>query len=268
MRHRGILAFLVAITVPASSGAWDYGHSGSGPIADRPTCDVNRRGTTWHISAVSGTADTPSSTCEKLANDTYAWVTPATMATSGYVPPAHMASGTASSSTYLRGDGTWATPAGGSEAFPVGSVFISVVETNPATLLGYGTWSAIGAGRTLVGLDSGDTDFDTVEETGGAKTHTLTAAEMPVHTHVQDSHNHTQNAHTHVLTELRDATTGGSTTNIALAADTSSTTGTKNSGSTTPTNQAATATNQNAGSGSAHSVMDPYFVVYLWKRDS
>jgi len=59
-------------------------------------------------------------------------------------------------------------PAG--QAFPIGSVFIAVVSTNPATLLGYGTWSAFGAGRVLVGLDAGDADFDTAEETGGAKT--------------------------------------------------------------------------------------------------
>ena len=39
---------------------------------------------------------------------------------------------------------------GGGPAFPVGSVFLAVVSTNPATLLGYGTWSAFGAGRLLV----------------------------------------------------------------------------------------------------------------------
>ena len=60
-------------------------------------------------------------------------------------------------------------PGGGGSAFPIGFIFISVDPTNPATSLGYGTWVAFGAGRVLVGLDSGDADFDTVEETGGAK---------------------------------------------------------------------------------------------------
>jgi hypothetical protein len=70
--------------------------------------------------------------------------------------------------------------------YPVGSVYINAaVSTNPGTLLGFGTWAAFGAGRVLVGLDAGDVDFDTVEETGGAKTHTLTVDEMPSHTHTQ-----------------------------------------------------------------------------------
>ncbi len=56
-------------------------------------------------------------------------------------------------------------------SWPVGSIFISIVATNPATLLGFGTWTAFGAGRVLIGLDAGDADFDTPEETGGAKTH-------------------------------------------------------------------------------------------------
>ena len=157
-----------------------------------------------------------------------------------------------------------APPAG--EAFPVGSVFTAVVSTDPATLLGYGTWSAFGAGRVLVGLDSGQTEFDTVEETGGAKTHTLAESEIPSHTHTQDSHNHTQDAHLHSVVVTRSATTGGSTTDVAKSTDTSSTIMAQNTGSTVATNQAATAVNQNTGGGGAHNNLQPYIVVYMWKR--
>ena len=59
---------------------------------------------------------------------------------------------------------------GGGEAFPVNSVFISVVNTNPSILLGYGTWVAFGPGRVVVGVDTGQTEFNTVEKTGGSKT--------------------------------------------------------------------------------------------------
>ena len=68
--------------------------------------------------------------------------------------------------------------------YPVGSVYTNATDsTNPSTLLGFGTWVAFGAGKVPVGIDSGDTDFDTAEETGGSKTHTLTTSEIPAHTH-------------------------------------------------------------------------------------
>src|SRR3972149_2739609 len=70
-----------------------------------------------------------------------------------------------------------------SGAWPVGSVFLSVVSTNPATLLGLGTWTQIAGGKMLVGQTGGDTDFDTAEEIGGAKSHTLTVDEIPSPTH-------------------------------------------------------------------------------------
>lgn len=242
---------------------------------------------------------------------------------SGTVATARLGSGTANSSTYLRGDQTWATPAGSGEAFPVGSVFIGVVSTSPATLLGYGTWSAFGAGRVLIGRDAGDADFDTAEETGGAKTVAAagsnsaptisgsTAAEA-AHTHsvtsnvtVADhaSHTHTYTQvpnHVHAMsTVLRSATTGAATTQVARTSDATSTgdtalktdnpdggvaTGTTAGPSATlthsPTNNAVTS---GAGSshlhaagtlaasaptftGSATSVVQPYIVVYMWKR--
>ena len=65
--------------------------------------------------------------------------------------------------------------------YPVGSIYINATNnTNPATLLGFGTWVAFGAGKVPVGIDSSDTDFDVAEETGGAKTHTLTESEIPI----------------------------------------------------------------------------------------
>jgi microcystin-dependent protein len=125
----------------------------------------------------------------------------------------------------------------------------------------------------LVGINGADSDFDTAEETGGAKTVTLTAAQsgLPQHTHTQNSHNHTQDAHTHsVLSQT--ATTGSAqsyehgTLDTSSAAAESANPGT---GSTVATNQAATAVNQNAGptdASQAHSNVQPYIVVYMWKR--
>ena len=66
---------------------------------------------------------------------------------------------------------------------PIGTIREFAVSTNPATLLGFGTWVAHGTGRVTVGIDSGDADFDTVDETGGEKTHQLTEAELASHDH-------------------------------------------------------------------------------------
>ena len=152
--------------------------------------------------------------------------------------------------------------------YPIGSVFTAVVATNPNTLFGFGTWAAIATGRALVGLDSADTDFDVVEETGGAKTKTIAQANLPnISTGAGTSHNHTQDSHTHVITELRNATTGGASTNIALTLDATSTLGTKVTGGSVATNQAEAAhTHSLGGSGTALNVVNPYFVVYFWKR--
>jgi len=100
----------------------------------------------------------------------------------------------------------WASAPGGggitlADVYPVGSVYLSVVSTSPATLFGFGTWARLGQGRALVGVDEGDPDFDTVEEVGGAKTVTLVTAETPSHTHVQDAHTHVQDAHSHGVTD-------------------------------------------------------------------
>ena len=122
-----------------------------------------------------------------------------------------------------------------SAIWSVGSIFISAVETNPASLLGFGTWAAFAAGRTLVGIDATQTEFDTLEETGGEKTHTLTVAELAAHTHSIEAH-------------------VGDTAGAGYVTDTSY-----------PTISAYPNTGS-AGSGSAHNNLQPYIVVYMWKR--
>lgn len=65
---------------------------------------------------------------------------------------------------------------------PVGSIVVLGVSTNPATLYGFGTWTAI-EGRVLVGKAASGT-FGTLDATGGAETHTLTVNELASHKHV------------------------------------------------------------------------------------
>ena len=126
-------------------------------------------------------------------------------------------------------------------AYPVGSLYMNASNsTNPATLLGFGTWSAFGAGRVLIGIDSSDTDFDTAEETGGSKTHTLTEAQLPSHRHTIGSNDST-------------AGFGGAAGNQEFVQD-------AGSGIGTPCNTSFT------GSGQAHTIVQPYIVVYMWKR--
>lgn len=119
---------------------------------------------------------------------------------------------------------------------PIGTIREFNVSTNPATLLGFGTWTAYGTGRVTVAIDAGQTEFDTAGETGGAKTHTLTETEMPVHNHNE---------------KFRDP--DGSTGTWAIQYNT-------NGGSVTTT--------ENAGGGGAHNNLQPYIVVYRWCRVS
>lgn len=64
--------------------------------------------------------------------------------------------------------------------YPVGSIYMSVNNTNPAELFGFGTWEEWGKGKVPVGVDTNDSNFNTVEKTGGEKTHQLATNEMPV----------------------------------------------------------------------------------------
>lgn len=124
-----------------------------------------------------------------------------------------------------------------SNAYPVGSIYMNCSNaTNPGTLLGFGTWESFGAGRVLTGIDSSDTDFDTAEETGGSKTKTLSVSELPSHNHTITLRGNGENEEV----------------NFPAAGDS--------------LNPGRTATTDSTGSGSAFSLVQPYIVVYMWKR--
>lgn len=120
-------------------------------------------------------------------------------------------------------------------AYPVGSVVTFGVSTNPgdSSMLGVGTWVAI-SGKVIVGIDAGQTEFDTLNETGGEKTHTLTTDEIP--------------SHDHILDLGANIGTGGK------ALDTYGT-------GATPTQNT-----RSTGGGLAHNNLQPYIVKYVWER--
>ena len=143
--------------------------------------------------------------------------------------------------------------------YPIGSIYISVNNTNPSTLFG-GTWEAFATGKTLVGVDTTDTDFNTVEKTGGEKTHTQTINEMPSHTHIQNAHSHSEIVDNN---GNRITYTSGSTEEFrVLHQDRIG----EASASWKMRTSDTTATNQSTGGGQPFNIMQPYVAVYMWKR--
>lgn len=150
--------------------------------------------------------------------------------------------------------------------YPIGSIYVNATDnTNPGTLLGFGTWSAFGAGRVMVGIDAGDTDFDVAEETGGAKT-------------VSIAHVHTTPNHQHLMGIGWDTSSGYMTGDGSGNPVYGSVTGTANKATFTHTSYASGAYREaytqstnggNTGAMSANatpSIVQPYIVVHMWKR--
>jgi len=140
-------------------------------------------------------------------------------------------------------------------AYPVGSIYLGTLSTNPNTLFGFGTWVAFGSGRMLISQDA----TYPAGTTGGAATTTLITANLPAHNHsatttISDpghAHSYTTNAST--------APQSGSATQC-MVNPTGQTTGTAFTGIT------ASTTIGNTGSGTAATTISPYISVYMWNR--
>ena len=138
----------------------------------------------------------------------------------------------------------------GNLLFPVGSIYTNAtVATNPGTLLGFGTWTAFGAGRVPVGFDSTNVLFDTAEETGGSANATL-----PSHTHTATV---TDPGHLHAGGRVSFLNSGIN----AGGNDTTSTPGNTSSAFTS-----ITVANSTEGASATNANYQPYITVYMWKR--
>lgn len=119
---------------------------------------------------------------------------------------------------------------------PVGRIVFSADNVNPGTIYG-GTWVAWGAGRVPVGVNPSDADFDAAEKTGGAKTHTLTVAQIPYHNHGV----------------LVDGQGGATTYGVDVIASGANSNFNLMYGGYT-------------GGGASHNNLQPYETCYMWKR--
>ena len=183
-----------------------------------------------------------------------------------------------------------------SKVYPVGSIYMSVNDTGPGTLFG-GTWQQI-QGKFLLGASSGHT----AGSTGGAETVTLSAGNIPAHTHTIPDHTHTVPNHIHTVpahTHTATASTAGvhshdirRTMNAASGSARYAFEGSANvfkptldagahthtitvaskaafnttSSGTCTTGSGGSGNTGSTGSGSAVGIMPPYLAVYMWQR--
>jgi hypothetical protein len=144
----------------------------------------------------------------------------------------------------------------GNLLFPVGSIYTNAtVATNPGTLLGFGTWTAFGAGRVMVGFDAGNALFDTAEETGG------TANAITVsHTHTATTSS-TDSGHSHSISPAAWTDGGGKVEGNSFSFG-----GKVSSTQSSTANITSTTTVASAGSSGTNANYQPYITVYMWKR--
>lgn len=159
--------------------------------------------------------------------------------------------------------------------YPVGSIYISVNDSfNPNNVFP-GTWVSFGKGRTLVGVDRSDLEFQSSEDTGGEKTHTLTVDELPAHNHsVTIDSKELKGSVWNFVGQNANYAPGNSTSGVFskggdgtcfYPSATGKATGI-NDGFAMDATHDHTATSGNTGSGTAHNNMPPYITVYMWKR--
>lgn len=171
---------------------------------------------------------------------------------------------------------------GASGGWPIGSIYISVLEINPSTYFG-GVWELYAKGKTIIGIDPESDTFNIAGVEGGSLTHkhttgdfTLEIDNIPSHTHKWSQTSFSgAGGHSHSIGWDKD---GGGGTNRYTVHDA----GTSGAQGTSPTSYVGDHThsvggsNSSTGGGQPHnhgdtgeaSSLSPYIVCYIWRRIS
>lgn len=174
------------------------------------------------------------------------------------------------------------------KAYPIGAIYCSTVSTNPNELFGFGTWEYIEQGRVLLSQGA----KYKAGSVGGTETHTLTVQEMPSHKHGGTTGEDGAHTHTGAASEAGTHTHTGSTYNTSNNGSNQyygfrgldvtrgrlitekkydvliDEAGTHTHDVTINDASNHTHTINAEGEGQAHSIMQPYVSVYMWKRVS
>lgn len=132
----------------------------------------------------------------------------------------------------------------GNYIYPVGSIYFSINNINPASLFG-GTWTSWGSGKVPVGVDTLQSEFKTVQQTGGSKVHTLTINQMPSHSHIPDNG-----------VAMKRSGPNNSWPN----------TGNSGVGYYVYNTNDSSITSTSSGGNEAHNNLQPYITCYMWRR--
>lgn len=140
-------------------------------------------------------------------------------------------------------------------AYPIGSIYINAGSgTNPATLLGFGTWVSFGQGRVLTGVNPSDSDFNTPAKTSGQKSYTLSNSNIPRYDSTVTFHG------------------AGTATVLAQATGNAITNGTQRNRYRDGTNTTGASSRDSfrlqigATNNTPVPLLQPYITAYMWRR--